>query len=251
MCSNHYMCSNHCHASVCGRFQPSVSREGGCGIAAGVAHAKARSSPRGRPSLLCGLRVLCGRMARRSLNPLKWPWDTIMKLPARFGGTSSASPSFKECFSESAASYNSALQIAVIIAGPTSARGPFKVPCVQAMGPRRRIHGGVLDCGGKRSATPLWLALRRPVSGKRVAEGSESAVDADALPAHSKASRAFARAETVRARSACDDRSLPKLPLRRTRGTAHRQRDRFIIASRGKARANGSFDPFTGRVGRA
>ena len=46
---------------------------------------------------------------------------------------------------------------------------------------------GVLECGGKRSATPLWLMLRRQVSRKRVAEGSESAVDADALPAQSKA----------------------------------------------------------------
>ena len=38
-----------------------------------------------------------------------------------------------------------------------------------------------------RSATPLWLMLRRHISRKRVAEGSESAVAADALPAHSKA----------------------------------------------------------------
>ena len=43
------------------------------------------------------------------------------------------------------------------------------------------------SAAGSGSATPLWLALRRPVSWKRVAEGSESAVDADALPAQSKA----------------------------------------------------------------
>ena len=43
-----------------------------------------------------------------------------------------------------------------------------------------------MECGGKRSATPLWLTLRKQVSWERVAEGSESAVDADALPAQSK-----------------------------------------------------------------
>ena len=44
-----------------------------------------------------------------------------------------------------------------------------------------------MECGGKRSATPLWLTLRKQVSWERVAEGSESAVTANALPAQSKA----------------------------------------------------------------
>ena len=51
-----------------------------------------------------------------------------------------------------------------------------------------REPGEFWSAAGSDSATPLWLMLRRQVSRKRVAEGSESAVDADALPAQSKAS---------------------------------------------------------------
>jgi CheY-like chemotaxis protein len=40
--------------------------------------------------------------------------------------------------------------------------------------------------GVEHSATPLWLTLRRQASRKPVAEGSQSAVVACALPAHSK-----------------------------------------------------------------
>jgi hypothetical protein len=47
-------------------------------------------------------------------------------------------------------------------------------------------RGVFWSAAGSGSATPLWLTLRRPVSWERVAEGSESAVDADALPAQSK-----------------------------------------------------------------
>jgi hypothetical protein len=50
-----------------------------------------------------------------------------------------------------------------------------------------REPGVFWSAAGSDSATPLWLTVRRAVSGKRVAEGSESAVDADALPAQSKA----------------------------------------------------------------
>jgi hypothetical protein len=49
---------------------------------------------------------------------------------------------------------------------------------------------GSMDCGGNPAdagATPLWLTVSRQSGGKRSAEGSESAVDANALPAQSKA----------------------------------------------------------------
>ena len=50
-----------------------------------------------------------------------------------------------------------------------------------------REPGAFWSAAGSDSATPLWLTWRKPVSWKRVAEGSESAVDAGALPAQSKA----------------------------------------------------------------
>ncbi len=57
---------------------------------------------------------------------------------------------------------------------------------------RRAPKGrGHMECGGKRSATPLWLTLRGQVSAKPVAERSQSAVVANALPAHSKGPRAY------------------------------------------------------------
>ena len=50
-----------------------------------------------------------------------------------------------------------------------------------------REPGVFWSAAGSGSATPLWLSLRKQVNWKRVAEGSESAVAADALPAQSKA----------------------------------------------------------------
>ena len=93
----------------------------------------------------------------------------------------------------------------VATAGLTAWSGPWGISYAANLTPDVNTGMGIwteeifinaLDCGGKRSATPLWLTFRRPVSGKRVAEGSESAVVACDLPAHSKASRAFARAKS-------------------------------------------------------
>ena len=50
-----------------------------------------------------------------------------------------------------------------------------------------REPGALWSAAGSGSATPLWLTWKRQVSWKRVAEGSKSAVDANALPAQSKA----------------------------------------------------------------
>ena len=49
-----------------------------------------------------------------------------------------------------------------------------------------REPGVFWSAAGSGSATPLWLTLRRQVNWERVPEGSESAVDANALPAQSK-----------------------------------------------------------------
>ena len=49
-----------------------------------------------------------------------------------------------------------------------------------------REPGVFWSAAGSGSATPLWLTWRRQVRWQGVAEGSESAVDAGALPAQSK-----------------------------------------------------------------
>jgi hypothetical protein len=44
-------------------------------------------------------------------------------------------------------------------------RNEVKAPSPLALCRRSPKRAGVMECGGKRSATPLWLTMRRRVSG--------------------------------------------------------------------------------------